>query len=122
MFPTTLSTVFILASLAVSFTATLVCVALTYTVVRKARRNLPTTQHIQRLQIDIQDCYGRLEDLSERFTRFQKREGLRVAREEKKSQADLLEEARQIQARATSDIENKSVHSKADLYRRAFRQ
>lgn len=94
----------------------------TWYVVRRANKELPTKNHVSRLQIDIQDAYGRLEDLSERFTRFQKREGLRVAREEKKTQADLVAEAQALQAQATGDIENKTVSPKRELYKRAFRQ
>jgi hypothetical protein len=80
-----------------------------------------TKPDVNRLRAEVSEQSGELSDLRDRFSRFQKREGLRVAREEKKSQADLIAEAQALQAQAQGDIENKSVSSKRDLYKRAFR-
>lgn len=116
MLSTTMTEVYALAALVVACVGTLIAIGVTWNVARLKHREIPTKNDVQRLQIDVQDCYGRVEDLSERFTRFQKREGLRVAREEKKSQADLQAEALQLMNQKQEAAG--AVSPKADLYKR----
>lgn len=86
-------------------------------VVRKSKRDFPTKTEINRLAGEVVELSGEQADLRDRFSRFQKREGLRVAREEKKSQADLMAEAAAITAQA-EPVAGGSRSSKVDLYKR----
>lgn len=118
MLSTTLTEVYAVAALVVACVGTLIAIATTWNVARLKHREIPTKNDVQRLQIDVTDCYGRVEDLSERFTRFQKREGLRVAREEKKSQADLQAEALQLMNERQGELPGMQS-AKAALYKKA---
>jgi len=100
----------------------LLSIGTTSYVVRRLNREQPTKTEINNLRGEVAEQSGDLADLRDRFSRFQKREGLRFAREEKKTQADLVAEAQALQAQATGDIENKTVSPKRELYKRAFRQ
>ena len=100
---------------------TLLSIGTTSYVVRRLNREQPTKTEINALRGEVSEQSGDLADLRDRFSRFQKREGLRVAREEKKSQAELMAEAQAL-INNQGDIENKSVNPKADLYKKAFRQ
>ena len=53
---------------------------------------------ISKLRGEIADTQADLADLRDRFTRFQKREGMRAAREEKASAESLREQAYKILA------------------------
>ena len=77
------------------------------------------------LRLDVSELYERVEALTERFTRFQRREGMREARKEKTSQADLVEEAQAILAQnkgssGRSGQPSSSALGKTELYRRRF--
>ena len=83
-------------------------------VAKKSRRDFPTKHEINVMRSEVSDLSGMQADLSDRFTRFQKREGMRVAREEKVSQADLKQQALEMmQAQGTGATSNK-----ADLYKK----
>lgn len=92
-------------------------IALLSYVVHKSRKDFPTKTEINVLRTEISDLSGLQADLSDRFTRFQRREGMRVAREEKKTQADLQAEALALTQQQEAPQEGTSA--KADLYRRA---
>lgn len=80
---------------------------------------------LKSLRLDVAEVFERVEALTERFTRFQKREGMREARKEKTSQGDLLEEARALVAQGAAPIGGAGQPAsgrmgKAELYRRRF--
>jgi hypothetical protein len=74
-----------------------------------------TLRNAVRAEIDARS--GDIADLTARFSRFQKREGMREAREAKKSSADLQAEALAIVGTDSSPAG--ANHPKADLYKRA---
>ncbi len=99
--------------LTVTGLVSLAVIALTFYVGHKSRRDFPSRQEINRLSGEVSQQSGELADLRERFSRFQKREGLRQAREQKASEADLKAEAAAIlQGQDTGG------NSKLDLYRK----
>ena len=63
-------------------------------------KEFPSQSLINRLRGEVQEFSGELADLTDRFSRFQKREGMRSARAEKTAQVDLKEEAAAIIAAA----------------------
>lgn len=75
---------------------------------------------LQTMKLDLSELFERQEALTDRFTRFQKREGMRATREEKTSQQDALEQAKAIIAAnaSPSGQSGNAPGSKADLYRR----
>lgn len=83
-----------------------------------------STVAINRLKGEISDAQADIADVRDRFSRFQKREGMRVARAEKTSQADLQAEAERILA-AAGGVPGQPgqpggpSHDKAALYARA---
>lgn len=92
--------------------------ALAYYVAREARSIKP-------LKLDIAELFERLEALTDRFTRFQRREGMREVRKEKTSQKDLLDEAKEIVAQGAAPARGAGQPAggrvgKTDLYRRRF--
>lgn len=62
----------------------------------KFRHDFPEKKQLDLFEADISDMAGRIADLSDRFSRFQKREGMRVAREAKETEKDLLTTAREL--------------------------
>jgi len=87
---------------------------------RKFRQDFPEKEHLNRLAGEVSDLSGETADLRDRFSRFQKREDLRGAREVKKSQAELQAEALAM-VNGAPGAESLSNSPKADLYRRARR-
>jgi len=70
----------------------------------------------------VDEFSGDLADLTERFSKFQKREGMRAARNEKEKQQTLREEANEIIAQAAAQPVQESNYqgplaSKLHLYR-----
>lgn len=59
-------------------------------------KETPTNQTIRDLKLDVVQLSGEMADLTDRFSRFQKREGMRNARAEKTTQQDLLADAEKI--------------------------
>lgn len=89
-------------------------IALTIYVGWKTKRDFPSKMDINYLRGEVSQQSGDLADLRDRFSRFQKREGLRVAREEKASQTELQEQAlRMMQEQGTG-----ATSTKADLYKK----
>ena len=82
--------------------------------VRQLRTEFPSKTLINRARGEIDSLSGDLADLRERFSRFQKREGMREAREAKKSAADLQAEALTIMGQESS--QGPGSHPKAALY------
>ena len=78
---------------------------------------------ISKLRGEIADTQADLADLRDRFTRFQKREGMRAAREEKAAGESLKEQAFRILAEGGAGAAGAvpGDDSKAALYRK-FRQ
>ena len=72
------------------------------------------------MKLDLSDLQGRFEDLTDRFTRFQKREGMRDARAGKEAQRDALAEAKAIIDAHGGGAQQPAAgsSSKLDLYRR----
>lgn len=82
-------------------------------------KNIPNKSALNQLKRDFSALEQDLADLSDRFTRFQKREGMRAAREEKQSQKDLLAEAQSLVSGAGQATAGPSGTSpKASLYSR----
>jgi len=87
---------------------------------RKFRQDFPEKEHLNRLAGEVSDLSGETADLRERFSRFQKKEDLRGAREVKKSQAQLQAEALALVNGAGGEGSS-SASPKTELYRRARR-
>jgi len=87
---------------------------------RKFRQDFPEKEHLNRLAGEVSDLSGETADLRDRFSRFQKREDLRGAREVKKSQAQLQQEALEL-VNGAHGAESLSSSPKAELYKRARR-
>ena len=82
-------------------------------------------RQIKPLKLDVAELYERLEALTDRFTRFQRREGMREVRKEKTSQKDLLDEAQAIVAQGATTPRGAGQPAgarmgKTELYRRRF--
>lgn len=75
-----------------------------------------TTSAVSKLRREVAECIGSVADLEERFTRFQKKEGMRVARSAKEREQELAEEARQLMADAGPD--QNQAQGKLGLYNR----
>jgi len=74
------------------------------------------------LRAEVDEFSGELADLTERFSKFQKREGMRAARSAKEKQQELIEEARQIIASQGAvsppvEADNGPLAGKRHLYR-----
>ena len=61
-------------------------------------REFPSNSTINRLRGEVEELSGLQADLSDRFSRFQKRQDMRAARAEKTAQDDILEQARRMVA------------------------
>lgn len=82
--------------------------------VRQLRTEFPSKTLLNRARGEIDSLSGDLADLRERFSRFQKREGMREAREAKKTAAELQAEALTIMGQEGS--QTPGSHPKAALY------
>ena len=108
-----------LGALLASLGCTLFCLRLW----RRVSAEFPGRSEIARLTGAVAELDGELGALRERFSRFQKREGMRAAREAKTSQKDLLEEAKALVAQGATPAGGAgqpagSRMGKAELYRR----
>jgi len=82
------------------------------------RTEFPSKTLLNAIRAEIDTLSGDTADLSDRFSRFQKREGMRDARAAKSSSADLQAEALTIMNQGDNSPAGSS-HPKADLYKRA---
>lgn len=78
------------------------CLAQVFYLKRYFSKENPSKTLINSLRAEVSQFSGELADLQDRFTRFQKREGMRHARAEKTGQQDLLAEAEQLVAEGAS--------------------
>jgi TolA-binding protein len=80
------------------------CVALySLHVARHLRTEFPTKTLLNALRGEVSNLSGELADLRDRFSRFQKREGMRSAREEKVADLSIIEQAQAIAAEAAPE-------------------
>ena len=77
-------------------------------------RDFPGKRTINDLRIEISDFSGMVADLTERFARFQNKEGMRAAREAKQQEKTVLQQAQEIADQAGSETGD----DKVSLYRR----
>jgi len=82
----------------------------------KYLRDFPGRAKINALSLEVAELAQATEALNDRFTRFQKREGMRDARSAKERERDILAQAQQIAAEAGSADD--SGGDKLALYRR----
>jgi len=80
------------------------------------QRENPSKTALAKQKREVSELAGLLADLEDRFTRFQKREGMRAARSEKDRGEALKTEAAEILAGRGSSSE--PVDGKLGLYRR----
>lgn len=85
---------------------------------RVIRTEFPSKTLLNAIRAEVDTLSGDTADLSARFSRFQKREGMREARDAKKSSVDLQAEALAILGTDGNSPAGAS-HPKADLYRKA---
>lgn len=78
------------------------------------KRDFPGVTTINTLRGEVADLSGAQADLAERFSRFQNKEGMRLARETKEREKSVLEQAQEIAAGAQVEQGN----DKTSLYRR----
>ena len=83
-------------------------------------KDFPGKRKINELQIDVSDFSGMVADLTDRFNRFQNKEGMRAARAAKEQEKSILEQAEEIAAQASSEDAGPSA-SKADLWNKRRR-
>lgn len=84
----------------------------------KILRDFPGRSTIETMRIEVAEFQGLVGDLNDRFSRFQKREGMREARSAKQTEAEVLAQAREIAAQASVE---EPGNDKTALYRRARR-
>ena len=84
-------------------------------VYREFSNDFPGKSEINRVRGEVADFSGQIADLADRFSRFQKREGMRVAREEKETQRSLREQAQEVLAAQGAPD---TATGKAALYKR----
>jgi len=70
--------------------------AIVYYVAHKFREDFPEKKLINALRAEVAEFSGQTADLNERFSLFQKRQGMRAAREEKEVQRSLRDQANDI--------------------------
>jgi hypothetical protein len=85
-------------------------------------KEFPSNTLINRLRAEVDEFSGELADLTDRFSKFQKREGMRTARAEKERQLSLKEQAEEIIAQAQAQPAQPSNYdgpmaNKLHLYR-----
>lgn len=83
---------------------------------RLFREEFPGKTVIDGLRAEVSEFSGSIADLTERFARFQKREGMRAARDEKEKARTLKDQAIEIMAQNGSQ---EAAPGKAALYRKA---
>ncbi len=83
---------------------------------RTLRKEYPTKTLLNRLRGETTGLSGDFADLQERFSRFQKREGMRNARDAKQEELSVLEQAKEIAARADAQEPD---NAKLALYRKS---
>ena len=86
-----------------------------YTTRRYLHTKSAAHDDIARLRGEVAEFSGNVADLADRFSRFQKREGMRVARSEKERNEDMKREAAEILA---SQGAPEAPEGKLGLYRR----
>ena len=86
---------------------------------RVIRTEFPSKTLLNAIRAEIDTLSGDIADLSARFSRFQKREGMQAARDAKRSSADLQAEALTIMGNDSTSSPAGDSHPKADLYKRA---
>lgn len=88
-------------------------------------KDFPGRTTINELRAEVSEFSGDLADLTDRFARFQKREGMRVARAEKETQASLKEQAMAILAQggnvAAGGVPSDPADIKAQLRRQLLK-
>jgi len=77
-------------------------------------KDFPGKSTINRVRTEVAELSGMIADLTERFARFQNKEGMRLARQAKEDEKSILQQAQEIAAQA--DAQEGS--DKASLYRR----
>lgn len=89
---------------------------------RVIAKEYPSKSLLHELRLEISSLTEQTEALYDRFTRFQKREGMRDARQEKTRQADIQREAQEILAalpqQRTEPEDGTPFSNKLGLYRR----
>ena len=65
-------------------------------VYKKISRDFPEKKQLDTLSSEIVELSGELGDLRDRFSRFQKREGMRAAREAKQTEKDVVAQAQEL--------------------------
>lgn len=94
MYPQLIHTLFT----AVALIAALAAIGACFYLKRLFLRDFPGRTTINELRAEVASFSGEIADLTERFARFQKREGMRSARAEKETAKDLQEQAFRILA------------------------
>jgi len=95
-----------------SFTTCVALFSLYYA--RRVLTEYPTKTLLYKLRAEIDSLSGDFADLTARFARFQKRQDMQAARETKRSNASLQEEAATILQ--TGSQASSPVSNKRDLY------
>ena len=86
---------------------------------RVIRTEFPSKTLLNAIRAEIDTLSGDTADLSARFSRFQKREGMQAAREAKRSSAELQAEALTIMGNDSNSSPDGATHPKANLYKQA---
>lgn len=81
-------------------------------------RNSANSRSLREIRLDVAKLGGEIIDLTDRFTRWQKRKNMQEARQEKTSQRDLLEEATKLVGEAPGSSQAPGTSPKAELYRK----
>jgi len=84
---------------------------------RRTRTEFPSKTLLNKVRAEIDSLSGDLADLTARFSRFQKREGMQAAREAKRSAASLQAEAMELLQNGS--VSSPATSSKAELYKKA---
>lgn len=100
----------------IALLASFVILAYAIQLVRKTRQQTPSESLVFELRAEVERFSGMVADLEERFSRFQKREGMRAARAEKTAQKDLQAEAAELVASASGNQALPGSSPKAQLY------
>lgn len=96
---------------------TLGLLALYFHFKNKYLKDFPGRSKITALEIEVSDFNGTVADLIDRFNRFQKKENMRAVRLEKAQEKDVLEQAREIAASASSHEPEGPRSDKLDLWK-----
>lgn len=93
-------------------------IGLTISTSLKFSRNIASKRALSEFKAELSKLAGMQADLEDRFTRFQKREGMRAARQEKEGAKNLTREAQELLAANVQPPQPQGTSSKVDLYRR----